>query len=95
MPTVDAFTIAGLDLAFLSNDHWPPHFHATSPGAWEVRVYILSTTADDLDFDTKWPPRGAGPNGRTQRTLRRLVVEHRSSLLDEFDRKVNFIPPSS
>lgn len=95
VPPVDAFSITGLDLDFLSNDHWPPHFHVTRRGKWEIRVYILTTTKDKLDFDIKWPKNaGAGPRGRLQRTLRRHVVLHRAALLEEYRAKVNFDPPS-
>ena len=65
MPPVDAISIPGLDLVFLSDDHWPPHFHAKRRGEWEIRVYIQTTTKADLHYDLKWPKRrGAGPDAR-------------------------------
>jgi hypothetical protein len=96
VPTVDAFTVSGLVLDFLSNDHMPPHFHATRRGEWEAKIYIRTTTDGELDFDMKWPKTaGAGPDGRTRRTLRKLVVKHRAALLTEFEQKVSYTPPST
>jgi len=67
---VDAFEIDGLDLWFNSSDHLPPHFHARKPGEWEVRVYILVTTAEELAYSFKWPKTGATIPGRIQKALR-------------------------
>lgn len=90
MPTVTALTVDGLELSFRSNDHRPPHFHATRLGEWEIRVYILTTTKQKLDYSVKWPRKGtAGPSGRLERILRRAVVQHRVALLAEFEEKVN------
>ncbi len=95
MPPVDAFSLAGFDLAFLSNDHRPPHFHAVRRGEWEIRVYILTTTADKLHFDVKWPKKpGAGPDRRVLRVLCARVHGHRDALLAEFEQKVNYDPTS-
>ncbi len=41
MPIVESFQIAGCRCWFYSDDHRPAHFHARSPGEWEVRVYFL------------------------------------------------------
>lgn len=95
MPPVDAFSAPGLALDFLSNDHWPPHFHARRRGDWEIRAYILTTTAKRLDFTVKWPKgSGAGPDSRIQRVLRTQIVLHREALLAEYGQKVNYDPPS-
>ena len=96
MPPVDAISIPGLDLVFLSDDHWPPHFHAKRRGEWEIRVYIQTTTEADLHYDLKWPKRrGAGPDGSLQRELRKRVVKHREKLLKEWNEKVHFDPPTN
>lgn len=90
MPTVTALSVDGLELSFLSNDHRPPHFHATRPGEWEIRVYILTTTERKLHYSIKWSRKGAeGPGGRLRRALRRAVAQHRVALLAEFEEKVN------
>ncbi len=41
MPNVESFQITGCRCWFYSDDHSPAHFHASSPGEWEVRVYFL------------------------------------------------------
>ena len=90
MPTVTTLAVDGLELSFLSNEHRPPHFHATRPGEWEVRVYILTTTRQKLHYTTKWSRKGtAGPSGKQRRDLRRGVAAHRAALLAEFEEKVN------
>ena len=41
MPNVECFQIGGCRCWFYSDDHRPAHFHASSPGEWEARVYFL------------------------------------------------------
>lgn len=88
MPRVEAFTIAGLELWFNSADHAPAHFHARKPGAWEIRVNILTTTASSLAFSFKWPRQGADLPGRLQKQLREATILHRLALIAEWQRKV-------
>ncbi len=85
MGKVDAFQLDGLVLLFYSNDHLPPHFHVIKRGSWEIRVYLLATTQQELSFDLKW---GAGPSGRDQQRLRVAVDAHRAALLAEWEAKV-------
>ena len=64
-------------------------------GAWEIKVHILETTREELDWRLyhrgRWchparaGRRSARPSGSVQRSLRRLVVEHRVELLAEWD----------
>jgi hypothetical protein len=54
---VDAVVLEGLDLWFNSSDHRPPHLHARRRGEWEIRVYFLLCTDDELVFDCKWAKR--------------------------------------
>lgn len=88
MGKVGVFTIAGLDLWFNSSDHLPPHFHATKVGHWEVRVFILSTTATTLAWELKVRLKGGGPSGPEQKALRAKVEAHRAALLQEWEDKV-------
>ncbi len=86
MGRVGAFSVAGLDMWFNSHDHPPPHFHARRAGVWEVRVYFLTCSECSLDYDLKW---GRLPSGRELRELVAGVVEHRVTLLEEWEAKVN------
>ena len=54
MGKVEVVVLEGLDLWFNSSDHLPPHVHARRRGEWEIRVYFLLCTDDELAFDCKW-----------------------------------------
>lgn len=85
MGTLEAFTIAGLNLWFNSNDHRPAHFHAGKSDEWEIRVYFLTCTGAGLDYDIKW---GSGPSGAEERVLLGHALANRGALLEEWGRKV-------
>jgi hypothetical protein len=85
---VECCSLPGLELYFHSGDHGPPHVHVLRPGEWEIRVDLLLTTEDHLDFLVKWPPGFTGPRKRLRARIRALVVSHRWALLEEWDRKV-------
>ncbi len=85
---VETFALDGLDLFFNSNDHLPQHFHVRKPGRWEIRVFFLRCSQQKgLIFDLKWPPN-TGPSGKEKREILKLVVENRSALLMEWQKKV-------
>lgn len=86
MGKVEAFTIAGLDLWFWSDDHAPPHFHAKKAGEWEIRVSFLKSTEKHLAFEVTW---GIGPSGHEQKLIAGQVLAHRAELLAEWELKVN------
>lgn len=84
MPKVEAFQIAGCRCWFYSDDHRPAHFHANSPGEWEVRVYFLLDPPEmEVVLSIKHIP------GRIRRRLLSLAEEHRSELLAEWSEKVH------
>ncbi len=85
MGRVDAIHVHGVELWFNSHDHLPPHFHAARLGEWEVRVYFLFTTAGNLNYQMKW---GRQPSARYLRQLEKAVLDHRATLLEEWERKV-------
>ena len=78
----------GLDLFFHSDDHGPPHVHVRRPGEWELRVSLLLTTADRLEYIVKWPSKPSGPKSQLRRKICAAVVEHREALLKEWHNKV-------
>ena len=86
MGRVDAFGLDGLELLFYSNDHRPPHLHVIRRGHWEIRVWLLTTTAKELSFERKW---GAAPSGADQKRIRAKVDECRVALLAEWEAKVD------
>ena len=88
MGQVDCCSVPGLDLFFHSDDHGPPHVHVRRPGQWEIRVSLLLTTADRLEYTVKWPSKPSGLNRRVRRKIRTAMVEHREALLKEWNDKV-------
>ncbi len=88
MGKVDAFSIDGLRLWFNSLDHRPPHFHVKKPGAWEIRVFILTTQEKSLDFNIKVIFGKKEPISAEQKEIAALVVAHREELLQEWETKV-------
>ena len=88
MSKVAAFIIDGVELWFRSADHEPPHFHVRKAGEWEIKVHILTTTSDRLEFNFKWPRSGASVPGRLQKQLREATVGCREALLTEWETKV-------
>lgn len=88
MGRVDCCSVPGLDLFFHSDDHGPPHVHVRRPGEWEIRVDLLLTGSDWLEYSVKWPRSFAGPKSKMERTIRDMVVQYREALLEEWDTKV-------
>lgn len=89
MPLVTCFRLNGLQLMFYSSDHTPPHFHAEMPGEWNIRVYIETTTAEQLHYEAKWPTNPAPRLGaKLLKTLATLTAQHREALLQEWEAKV-------
>jgi hypothetical protein len=83
---ISAFIIPGLDCLLFSNDHYPPHFHIKKAGRWEIRVYFLSCTEQELNYKFKFPKkpnRDEGPTGRERRDILKAVLKHRAALLKE------------
>ncbi len=88
MGKVESFKLEGLDLFFNSNDHMPPHIHVRKPGAWEIRVYFLLCRKEKgLVFDIKYP-LNAQVSSKEENRILKLVLENRSKLLMEWERKV-------
>ena len=88
MGKVTVMAIPGLDLWFNSSDHLPPHFHARKPGKWEIRVFIMNSHEDHLDYDLKWPRSGSGPRGSERARILEATLSHRLELLKEWEAKV-------
>ena len=85
MGRVEAFSLESLELWFHSSDHLPEHIHVARRGMWEIRVYFLLCSPQKLEYDIKW---GKGPTTVIQARILKAVLEHRSALLAEWERKV-------
>lgn len=87
MAKVDCFAIHGTELWFNSNDHLPPHFHASTT-SWEARVFFMRAPKEM--FELKW---GTDPTAKKKRELCDRAEENRVELLQEWERKVNISTP--
>jgi hypothetical protein len=52
---IEEFSFKDLQAFFRSSDHLPPHFHVKKSGRWEIKVYILTSSKDGLDYSFKFP----------------------------------------
>lgn len=86
MGKVEAFTLPGLEAWFNSSDHLPPHIHIKRRGEWEIRVMIRECSDGRLEFDHKWG--GRGPSSAEKTAILIAVLQHRTALLMEWERKV-------
>ena len=89
MGKVDCIKLAGLELWFNSLNHGPPHFHVRKPGEWEVRVFFLSCTDKDLNFEVKFQFKKSALSGKEKTLILREVLTHRDALLQEWEQKVS------
>lgn len=91
MGKVDCLSVTWGNCFFNSSDHRPPHLHVECTSEdWEIRVMIETTTADTLDYNFKFPKtRKDAIASKYQRELRALVVQHRTTLMQEWEAKVS------
>lgn len=85
MPALEAISVDGIRLWFNSDDHMPPHFHASRPGEWEIRVYFTSSF-DELDYDVRWQVKR--PRRKALNDILASVQEARVELFEEWEEKV-------
>ena len=77
------------DCFFNSSDHRPAHFHVKCvQDKWEIRVYVETTTKDELHFDFKFPKNGKKVNSSILNEIRTKVVINRARLIQEWSIKV-------
>ncbi len=88
MGKLEAFSVAGLEIFFLSLDHRPPHLHVNNPGVWEIRVYFMECTETHLEFDVKWNKKTRILTKNQKREFLEKICTNRKALLDEWDEKV-------
>ena len=86
MGQVEAFELEGLKLWINSSDHLPPHFHVSRRGQWEMRVFFLECSENNLVFEIKWSRKG--PSAADRAAILGPVLEHRVALMQEWEQKV-------
>ena len=62
--------------------------HIRRLGEWEIRVDLRTTTAKHLSYTAKWPKRYRGPSRAVRIKIAQLIVDHRTQLIAEWERKV-------
>jgi hypothetical protein len=86
MAKLECFKIPGIELWFFSHDHLPQHFHAKRRGQWEIRVFFLEGSANEM-FEVVWPKGKEMPKGDLK-LLEAKVKAFRAEIFEEWERKV-------
>ena len=88
MVKVENFYIYGLEAFFRSNDHYPPHFHVKKKGEWEIRVYIITSTAK-LHYSVKFPKNKQHfLSSKEKKLILDFVIKNREKLYLAWETKV-------
>jgi uncharacterized protein DUF4160 len=83
MAKVKCFSIDGMELVFLSDDHGPQHFHAIRKDQYDVRVNFLEFETEKM-FKVRWLKRKEVPRKDTK-LLEEMVAKYAFELLREWD----------
>lgn len=86
MAKLECFAIPGIELWFFSHDHLPPHFHAKRKGQWEVRVFFLRGSTNEMFQIVQ--RRGKEIPRSDLKVLEEKVTANRAEILEEWERKV-------
>jgi hypothetical protein len=79
---IEEFSLQGLQAFFRSNDHRPPHFHVKKSGVWEIRVYVLTSSKNGLDYSFKFPKnKSVNLTSKEKKAILSFVIENREKLL--------------
>ena len=87
MGKLDCFAIEGLEVWFNSHDHFPPHFHASKAGKWEIRVWFM-TSAETLDYEIARATKNERPSAKLNKKILKAIDENRAALQEEWEAKV-------
>lgn len=89
MGRIEYFSSQGLEAFFRSNDHRPPHFHVKKTGMWEVRVYILTSSENSLDYSFKFPKNNSvALTSKEKKNILRFIISNREKLLLDWSTQV-------
>ncbi len=87
MPKIDSLPDGDqLEFFFNSLDHAPAHFHVKhSGGEWEIRVYILTSTASamGLGYEFKFPSARRIDLDPLPKKFRKLIAERMNGKIEE------------
>jgi hypothetical protein len=86
---IEEFSFQGLRAFFRSNDHRPPHFHVKRPGRWEIKVYILTSSKNRLDYSFKFPKNNSVIlTSQEEKAILGFVTRNREKLLLDWQTQV-------
>ncbi len=89
MGRIEYLNYQGLQAFFRSNDHHPPHFHIKKAGIWEIRVYILTSSTNGLDYSFKFPKnQSVILTPKDKKTNLLFVTSNREKLLLDWETQV-------
>lgn len=80
MVKVQAFEFDGVRCLFYTGDHAPPHFHASVPDEWEIRVFFLE---EPVRYDVRYELRRIP--GPLLRRILEAAAAHRAALFREWE----------
>jgi hypothetical protein len=86
---IEEFNLQGLQAFFRSHDHRPPHFHVKKAGMWEIRVYILTSSKNGLDYSFKFPKnKSVTLSSKEEKAILHLITSNREKLLLDWHTQV-------
>ena len=89
MGKIEEFSLKGLQAFFRSSDHHPPHFHVKKAGRWEIRVYILTSSKNGLDYSFKFPKnKSVSLTSKEEKAILGFVTSNREKLLLDWSTQV-------
>lgn len=81
MVRVQAFEVDGVRCLFYTGDHLPPHFHASVPDEWEIRVFFLEAPVrHDVKYEIRPIP------SRVLKKILGAAAANRADLFREWER---------
>jgi hypothetical protein len=79
---IEEFSFRDLQAFFRSSDHLPPHFHVKKSGSWEIRVYILTSSKDGIDYSFKFPKnKSVTLTSKEEKAILAFIIKNREKLL--------------
>lgn len=86
---IEEFNLKGLQAFFRSSDHHPPHFHVKKPGMWEIRVYVLTSSKNELDYSFKFPKNNSiDLTSKEKKAILAFITSNREKILIDWSTKV-------
>lgn len=80
MGRLTSFAVPGCRCWFYTGDHGPPHFHASAPGGWEIRVFFMF---EPVFYEIRYQVRRIP--GSVLSEILRNAAQHREALFREWE----------